>query len=80
MTTEERLDDLDNRVNRLSGDLRDMRGKKQFRGAPAVYLICAVASLWAAKVGLDNGKVWEILLAFMFFAGYALRALDSWQN
>lgn len=80
LTTEQRLDDLDRRVNGLVGDLRDVRRQKPVRGAPAIYFFCALAALWAAKVGLDNGKVWEILLAFMFFAGWGVKAAASWQN
>lgn len=74
------IEDLQRQMAMLTEDVRELRRQKPAPLAPLVYGFAAIAALWAAKVGLDNGRVWEILLALAFFTGWILKALTAWQD
>lgn len=79
-TTEQRLNSLDSRMNGLTHEVRELRRQRPVRWAVVVYALVTLAGLWAAKVGLDNGKVWEILIAVWFSASFMIKTLAAWQD
>ena len=68
------------RVDGLRYDMQQLKRQRPVRFAPLIWSVCAVAALCSAKVGLDHGRVWEILLAFTLFAGWSLKAIQTWQD
>jgi hypothetical protein len=79
-SVEQRLDEHERRMDNFAFDLRELRRQAPNKFAPLIYAACAVGAIWLCKVGMDQGVYWLSVVAMMMFAGYMLKAAQTWQD